>query len=97
MWGFTLIELLVAMAIILTIAAIAVPNFLAAMELARVAKAIGDIKTIEDEITLYEVIYGQLPDDLSQIGYDTYLDPWHTPYEYLNHSTMEGNGQARKD
>jgi general secretion pathway protein G len=95
--GFTLIELLIAMAIILTIAAIAVPNFIAAMDLARVARAVGDIKTIEEEITLYDVIYNQLPDDLSQIGYGNYLDPWHNPYEYLNHSTMKGNGQARKD
>jgi general secretion pathway protein G len=95
--GFTLIELLIAMAIILTIAAIAVPNFIAAMDLARVARAVGDIKTIEEEITLYDVINNQLPDDLSQIGYGNYLDPWHNPYEYLNHSTMKGNGQARKD
>jgi general secretion pathway protein G len=95
--GFTLVELLIAMAIILTIAAIAIPNFIAAMDLARVAKAVGDIKTIEEEITLYDVIYNQLPDDLSQIGYGNYLDPWHNPYEYLNHSTMKGNGKARKD
>jgi general secretion pathway protein G len=95
--GFTLVELLIAMAIILTIAAIAVPNLIAAMELARVAKAIGDIKAIESGVTLYEVIYGQLPDDLSQIGYGGYLDPWHNPYEYVNHATMAGNGQARKD
>jgi general secretion pathway protein G len=95
--GFTLVELLIAMAIILTIAAIAVPNLIAAMELARVAKAIGDIKAIESGITLYEVIYGQLPDDLSQIGYGGYMDPWHNPYEYLNETTMKGNGQARKD
>jgi general secretion pathway protein G len=95
--GFTLIELLIAMAIILTLAALAVPNFIAAMDLARVAKAVGDIKTIEEEITLYDVINNQLPDDLSQIGYGNYLDPWHNPYEYLNHSTMKGNGKARKD
>jgi general secretion pathway protein G len=95
--GFTLVELLIAMAIVLTIAAIAVPNFIAAMDLARVARAVGDIKTIEEEITLYDLIYNQLPDDLSQIGYGNYLDPWRNPYEYLNHSTMKGNGQARKD
>jgi general secretion pathway protein G len=95
--GFTLVELLIAMAIILTLAALAVPNFIAAMDLARVAKAVGDIKTIEEEITLYDVIYNKLPDDLSQIGYGNYLDPWHNPYQYLNHSTMKGNGKARKD
>jgi general secretion pathway protein G len=95
--GFTLVELLIVMAIILTIAAIAVPNLMAAMDSARVARAVGDINTIEKEITLYEVINGVLPDDLSQVGYGNYLDPWHNPYQYLNHSTMRGNGQARKD
>jgi general secretion pathway protein G len=95
--GFTLIELLIAMAIIVTIAAIAVPNFIAAIDLARVVRAVGDIKAIEDAVTLYDLIYSQLPDDLSQVGYGNYLDPWHNPYEYLNHSTMKGNGKARKD
>lgn len=95
--GFTVVELLIVMAIILTIAAIAVPNLMAAMDSARVARAVGDINTIEEEITLYEVINGVLPDDLSQVGYGNYLDPWHNPYQYLNHSTMKGNGQARKD
>jgi general secretion pathway protein G len=85
------------MAIIVKIAAIAVPNFIAAIDLARVVRAVGDIKAIEDAVTLYDLIYSQLPDDLSQVGYGNYLDPWHNPYEYLNHSTMKGNGKARKD
>jgi prepilin-type N-terminal cleavage/methylation domain-containing protein len=41
--GFTLVELVIAMAIILTIAAIAVPNMLAAISFARIARAVGDI------------------------------------------------------
>jgi general secretion pathway protein G len=95
--GFTVIELLIVVAIILTLAAIAVPNLMAAINLAKVARATGDINTLEDEITLYQVINGQLPDDLSQVGYGGFLDPWGNPYEYLNHSTMKGNGKARKD
>ena len=85
------------MAIILTIAAIAIPNMMAAVNFARIGRAVGDIHTLEDEITLYDVINGQLPDDLSQVGYGGFLDPWQTPYQYLNHSTMKGNGKARKD
>jgi general secretion pathway protein G len=45
----------------------------------------------------YDVINGQLPDNLSQVGDGGFLDPWQTPYQYLNHSTMKGNGQARKN
>ena len=95
--GFTLVELLIAMAIILTISAIAVPNLMAAIDQARIARAVGDIDAIEDDIAAYQTIYGVLPDDLSQIGDANYLDPWGNPYQYLNHSTMKGNGQPRKD
>ena len=95
--GFTLIELLIAVAIILTIMAIAVPNLMAALDQAKIAKAVGDINAIEDDIAAYQAIYHVLPDDLSQIGDANYLDPWNNPYQYLNHSTMKGNGQARKD
>jgi general secretion pathway protein G len=97
MEGFTVLELLIVMAIIVTISAMAVPNLMSAIDSARVARAVGDINAIEDEITLYQVINGALPDDLSQVGYGSYPDPWHNPYAYLNHSTMKGNGQARKD
>lgn len=95
--GFTVVELLIVMAILLTISAIAVPNLMSAMDQARIARAVSEIHTIEDEITLYETINNQLPDQLSQVGYGNYNDPWGNPYQYLNHATMKGNGQARKD
>ena len=90
-------EVMITVAIILTVAAIAVPNFMMAIDDARDAKAVGDIRTMEDGIELYLVVNNALPDDLSQVGYGGFLDPWGTPYQYLNHSTMHGNGQARKD
>lgn len=95
--GFTVVELLIVVAVLLTISAIAIPNLMAAMEEARIARAIAEIRTLEDEIALYNSINGQLPDDLSQVGYANYLDPWGNPYQYLNHTSMKGNGQARKD
>ena len=95
--GFTLIEVLIVIVIILTIAAIAVPNLMAALDQARVARAVSDIHTLEDEITLYLVINSQYPDTLAAVGYGGLLDPWGNPYQYLNHATMKGNGQARKD
>lgn len=95
--GFSLVELLVVVAIILTIAAIAIPNLMSAIDLAKVARAVADITNLEEEIGLYQSINNVLPDDLSQVGYGGFLDPWGNPYEYLNHSTMKGNGKARKD
>ena len=95
--GFTIIELLIVVSMILTIAAIAIPNLLAARDYARVAKSVGDMKTLETGIGFYQLINGQLPDDLTQVGYGDLTDPWGNSYEYLNHETMKGNGKARKD
>ena len=95
--GFTVLELLIVVAIVLTICAIAVPNLMAAIDQARIARAVGDIHAIEDDVASYQAIYRVLPDALSQIGDGNLLDPWGNPYQYLNHATMKGNGQARKD
>lgn len=95
--GFTLIELLIVVGIILTIAAIAVPKFLAAVGQAKVAAAVGGIGAMETDIGWYQTTYGVLPNTLSDIGRANFLDPWGTPYEYLNHSTVKGNGKVRKD
>ena len=66
--GFTLVELLITVVIVLTICAIAVPNLMAAIDQARIARAVGDIHAIEDDVASYQAIYGVLPDDLSQMG-----------------------------
>jgi general secretion pathway protein G len=95
--GFTLVELLITMMIILTISAIAVPSLLAAITQAKIARAVGDINAIEDDIALYQTINGQLPDSLAQAGDGSLLDPWKNPYQYLNHATLKGNGKVRKD
>lgn len=94
---FTLIEILITVAIMLTVSAIAIPNPMAAMDQARVARAVSEIYTLEDEITLYVDANSTYPDSLSDIGYGSLLDPWGNPYQYLNHATMHGNGHARKD
>ena len=95
--GFTLIELVIVMAIIMTIAAIAVPNLQAALDDARMARAVGDIHAIETDITNYEIQNGQFPNTLADIGRDTTLDPWGNPYQYFNYATGSGNGQMRVD
>lgn len=74
--GFTIVEIMITVAIILTISAIAVPNFKLAIDDAKNAKAVGDIRTIEDGVQLYLVVNNALPDDLSQVGYGGFLDPW---------------------
>jgi len=95
--GFTLIELIIVCAIVVTISAIAIPSLVSAINSAKIARAVSDIETIETDITLYQVLNGQLPDTLAQAGDGEWVDPWGNPYEYLNHTNMRGNGKARKD
>jgi general secretion pathway protein G len=93
----SLLELLIVVVIILTVAALAIPSLLASVNQARVAKAAGDMRTIQEEISLYQNSYQILPDDLSQVGYGNYQDPWGNLYQYFNLATLKGNGMARTD
>lgn len=95
--GFTLVELLIVLAIFITIAAIAVPSLMSALDAARIARAVEEIHTLESEIALYEISNGKLPDSLADIGRGNFADPWGTPYQYLNITTAQGKGQMRKD
>jgi general secretion pathway protein G len=95
--GFTLVELLIVMAIIMTISAIAVPNLQAALDAARIARAVADIRTLETEIENFDIQNGKLPNTLADIGRDTLRDPWGNPYQYLNFANTKGKGKMRKD
>jgi general secretion pathway protein G len=95
--GFTLVELLIVMAIIITIAAIAIPNLVAALNQARIAKAVADIHTLGTEVQIYEVTNNAFPNTLADIGFGNLNDPWGNPYQFLNFANVKGKGQMRKD
>lgn len=95
--AFTILEMIVAMAIIMTLAAMSLPALADAIEVAYITQAIGDIRTLQTEITRFEVRMGQLPDSLNEVGIGDLLDPWGSPYQYLNFDNSQGQGQKRKD
>lgn len=95
--GFTLVELLIVVAIIITLAAIAVPNLMAALQRARIARAVGDLHTIGTEVQVFEAMNGAYPASLDDIGYGDRRDPWGSPYCYLRFAGLKGKGQMRKD
>ncbi len=92
--GFTLIELLIGMVIVGVLAAIALPNYSRLRERAYVARAIGDIKAMSQNIGDYQIETGSLPAALTDVG-SSIVDPWGHPYQYLP-ITGPGTG-FRKD
>jgi type IV pilus assembly protein PilA len=67
--GFTLLELLIVVAIILIIAAIAIPNLRRSRMLADEAAAIGSLRTINTAATTYSATYSNgFPPSLAALG-----------------------------
>lgn len=95
--GLTLLEALLAVAVIGVLAAVAIPNYSAYVELGRVPPAMADIRLIEQAIGRFSFLNnGQFPNSLAQIG-ATAVDPSGNAYQYLNVTTCRNRGPVRKD
>lgn len=82
--GFTLIELLIVVAIIAILAAIAVPNFLAAQMRAKHSRALNDLRTMRTAIEAYVVDHNRPPRHSWGCTYDDhYGEPLHEIYGTL--------------
>ena len=66
--GFSLIELLIVVAIILIIAAIAIPNLLRSKMAANEASAVATMRTLNTSAVAYSTSYGTYPTNLTDLG-----------------------------
>ena len=95
--GFTVIELLAVMVIMGTLSGLAIPRLHDAIDQAKVARAIGDIRTMQAELMGVEGTQEGLPETLAGIGRAGMLDPWGNPYIYVKFPKGGGNSGKRKD
>lgn len=82
--GFTLVELIMVTAILGVLALMVVPAYNSYVNSSKIARAAGDIRTMENDITAYLIDRETLPNSLNDIGRGTLRDPWGNPYEYYN-------------
>lgn len=94
--GFTLIELLLITAVIGVLAAVAAPGYLAALEQARVTRAIGDIQAMDRDLQSTFVLKGCYPSTLADAGFAVSRDPWGRPYHYHVLDTAPGGAGGGK-
>jgi type IV pilus assembly protein PilA len=66
--GFSLIELLIVVAIILIIAAIAIPNLLRSKMAANEASCVGSLRTLNTAAVAYSTTYGTYPPTMAALG-----------------------------
>lgn len=91
--GFTLIEMLLVVAILGTLATLALPYLQSAVDRARNTRAIAELRKIVVEIQVYQAEhFGQAPNSLADIGMGGMLDPWGRPYQYMKFPTGSGDG-----
>ena len=96
--GFTLVELLLSLTIVGILATIAVAAYNTHKEHSEIIQARSDIQNIESLIESFFTENTRYPDTLSDIpGAAAMRDPWGNPYQYLNITTVKGNGKVRKD
>ncbi len=81
--GFSLVEVMIVIALIGTLMAIAVPNYITYREKAKNAQAISDIRNMEKIIANFAIDNDRLPVSLAEIGMGGHLDPWGRPYAYV--------------
>lgn len=95
--GLTLLELLLALVIIGLLAGIAVPSYREYFEKQKRVEAANDIKALSVSIESYMLDHDRVyPENLAQIGNESFLDPWGRPYQYYN-VARHGKGGSRKD
>jgi general secretion pathway protein G len=87
--------MLAVMAIMAALATLAFPALQDSVLRAKVARAIGDIRTIQTDLDGQD----SLPASLAAIGRDSVLDPWGHPYQYLRFdpATHTAPPGARRD
>ncbi len=88
---------MIVIAIIGTLAAIAIPNYISYREKAKIARTIVEIKGIESTVYAFMIRNNRFPDTLIEAGLGSPTDPWGNPYVYYPIDNVPKGVKVRKD
>jgi general secretion pathway protein G len=97
--AYTMIEILAVLAVIGSLAAIAIQSFQAYVEKSKISRTIMEISGIAASLNHYREDNRQFPPSLSVIFSTVPVDPWGNPYQYLaiDITPSPNKGAVRKD
>ena len=88
---------MIAVAIIGTLASIAIPNYTSYIERSNITKIITEFKVIETAAYAFQADNNRLPDTLTEAGLGNPVDPWGNPYVYYRMDNVPKGVKIRKD
>jgi general secretion pathway protein G len=94
--GFTLIELIVVLGVVSLLTMIGTAVYSHFIDRAKNTRAIAEIRLLEKEILEFWQTNDRLPDSLGELDRAALLDPWKTPYQYINFDTTSGVEEIRR-
>jgi general secretion pathway protein G len=94
--GFTLIELIVVLGVIALLTIIGMGVYSHFIDRAKNTRAIAEIRVLEKEILEFWHTNDRLPDSLGELDRAVLLDPWKTPYQYINFDTAPDSEEKRR-
>jgi general secretion pathway protein G len=83
-----MVELIVVIGMVGLLATIGVGVYSHFIDKAKNTRAIAEIRVLEKEILDFWRSNDRLPDTLGELDRAAMLDPWKTPYEYINFDTV---------
>jgi len=93
--GITSIEFCIALIIAALVIGTITPVYLKIIENKRIDYTINEIVEFQRNINRFERKFNRYPDDLSEIYPTIPIDPWGTPYHYLNIRNAQGMVNTR--
>jgi len=94
--GFTLIELIVILGVLAVLTIIGTAVYSHFIDRAKNTRAISEIRVLEKEILEFWNANDRLPDSLAELDRSAMLDPWKTPYQYINFDNTPDSEEKRR-